>query len=76
MDIAAEKEDLIRKFNQVHDIGLIKAIKSLLEFGLEKQDDEDADLKASIDRAIKDSENGRVRSYEDFMADMRKRYRA
>ena len=80
MDITAEKEDIIRRFQLVHDVDLIKAIKSMLDFGLLKQDREDQDdeiaLNASIDRGINDSVNGNVRSYEDFIADVRKRKRA
>ena len=80
MDISAEKEEIIRRFNQVHDIGLIKAIKSLLDFGLAHQDeyDDQADpaLKASIEKGINDADNGRVRPYDEFMAEIRKRNRA
>jgi hypothetical protein len=36
MDISAEKEEIIRQFKLVHDIGLIKAIKGLLDFGLNR----------------------------------------
>jgi glyoxylate carboligase len=76
MDISAEKNDIIRKFQMVYDIDLINAIKSLLDFGLHKQTDDDAALNASIDRAMDDSENGRVRPYEEFIAEVRKRKRA
>jgi hypothetical protein len=76
MDISAEREEIIRQFNMVHDVDLIKAIKSLLDFGLHKQTDDDSALNASIDRAINDSKNGSVRPYEEFMAEVRKRYQA
>jgi hypothetical protein len=52
MDISAEKEEIIRRFNLVHDIDLIKAIKSLLDFGLPKQSEDNIALKSSIDRSI------------------------
>jgi len=83
MNIAAEKAEIIRMFNDVHDARLIKAIKSLLDFGLEKQEEDavyddhnDPELKASIQEAIEDGKNGFVRPYEEFMAEVRKKYRA
>ncbi len=76
MDISAEKEEIIRQFKLIQDIDLIKAIKSLLEFGLGKEKGDDAALNASIDRAMSDSKNGLVRPYEEFMSEVRNRYRA
>jgi hypothetical protein len=76
MDISAEKEEIIRKFNLIHDIDLIKAIKSMLDFGLHKQTDDEIALKASIDRAMNESKKGLGRPYEDFMTEVRKRYQA
>ena len=76
MDISAEKEEIIRQFKLVQDIDLIRAIKNLLDFGLSKKRDDDEALNASIDRAISDSKNGKVRSYEEFMGEVRNRYRA
>ena len=76
MDISAEKDDIIRRFNQIHDVDLIKAIKSLLDFGLNKQTNDDEALNASIDKAISESNKGMVRPYSEFMAEVRKRYQA
>jgi len=76
MDISLEKKEMIRKFQQVHDIDLIKAINSLLDFGIHKQTDDEIALKASIDRAINESQKGLGRPYEEFMAEARKRYQA
>ncbi len=76
MDISAEKEDIIRRFKRVNDIDLIKAIKSMLDFALHKQEGEehDAALEASIQRGIDQSEKGLGRPHEEVMADLRKRY--
>jgi hypothetical protein len=78
MDIGAEKEDIIRRFKQVHDVDLIKAIKSLLDFGIKKQEsyewEDDPELQASIERGLKDLDEGNVRSHEEVMADLKKRY--
>ena len=79
MDISTEKKEIIKRFKLVHDIDLIKAIKSLLDFGLQKQqkDDEDENdeaLEASIQRGLSQSEKGLGRRHEEVMADLRKRY--
>ena len=74
MDISAEKEEIIRRFKQIHDVDLIKAIKSLLDFGLHKQTDDDEALEASINRGISQCENGMGIPHEEVMADLRKRY--
>ncbi len=76
MNISAEKEEIIRRFNLIHDVDLINAIKSLLDFGLHKQADNDTALNASIDKELNESKNGLGRPYEEFMADVRKRHRA
>lgn len=76
MDISAEKADIIRRFNLVDDIDLIKAIKHLLDLSLNKETDNEVALKASITRAINDSKKGLVRPYEQFMTEVRKRYEA
>jgi len=75
MDISAEKEDKIKKFRQVHDLDLIHAIKSLLDFGIHKQINDDAALNASIDRALDQSKKGLSRPHEEVMAEIRKRYK-
>ena len=53
----------------------------MLDIGMERQSDADENnnsdnntLNASIARALKDAENGRVRPHEEVMADLRKRY--
>jgi hypothetical protein len=77
MDISTEKKEIIKRFKLVHDIDLIKAIKSLLDFGLQKQQKDDKDdeaLEASIQRGLSQSEKGLGRRHEEVMADLRKRY--
>jgi len=54
MNIAAEKEEIIRQFSLIHDEHLIKAIKSLLDFGLHRQEceeleDEDVAMNESME---------------------------
>ena len=75
MDISAEKEDIIKKFRQVHDIDLIHAIKSLQENKKHKQINDEAALNASIDRALEQSKKGLTRPHEEVIAEIRKRYK-
>ena len=76
MDIISEKQEIIRRFNLIHDIDLIKAIKSLLDFGMHRQGNEDIDeeLEASIKQGLWESDNGIGIPHEDVMADIKKRY--
>ena len=73
MDISSEKEEIMRRFEQIHDISLIRAIKNLLDFGLSKQDEA---LEASIDRSLNESKKGEVRPHEEVMAEIRSRFKA
>jgi hypothetical protein len=77
MNIAAEKEDLIRRFNLIQDIELIKAIKSFLDLSTRnnKPTSDESPLK-SVNKAISDSDRGFVRPYNEFMAETRKRFGA
>ena len=81
MDISVEKEEIIKQFNLVHDINLIRAIKNLLDFGLTRQDNigegEEKDneaLQASIQRGLYELDNGMGIPHIEVMADVRKRY--
>ena len=76
MDILLEKQEIINRLNLVTDINLIESIKNLLDTGISNLIDNEVALHSSIDRAIKDSNNGRVRPYEEFIAEVRNKYRA
>lgn len=45
MDISSEKAEIMKRFEQIHDISLIRAIKNLLDFGLSKQAEKDESWK-------------------------------
>ena len=74
MDILSEKEEIIRRFRLVHDADLIKAIKSLLDFGLRMQANDDIALKASIGRDVRESEPQVGNRSNEIMEEIRKRY--
>jgi hypothetical protein len=48
MNIASEKADILERVEKVNDLALIRAIKSLLDFGLTRQEENEA-LEQSID---------------------------
>jgi predicted transcriptional regulator len=74
MDIKNEKEEVLRRFEKVHDLSLIRAIKNLLDFGLSRQAEDEA-LDASIDRGLKESSQGEVRLHKEVMKEIRDRYK-
>jgi hypothetical protein len=73
MDIQAEKAEVIKRFEEVTDISLIRAIKNLLDFGLKRV--EDPQLTASIEQALRESAEKKVRAHEEVMDELRARYK-
>jgi len=76
MNIQEEKAEVIKRFKEVRDLSLIRAVKNLLDFGLSKQKSEDEALEASIDRGLKESSLGKVIPHEQVMKEIRARYKA
>ena len=74
MDLSSEKADIVRRLGQIHDASLITAIKSILDFGIIKQEESDATLEVSLRNGLVQSEQGETRSHEEVMADLRKRF--
>lgn len=75
MNIGAEKAEVIKRIEKVHDLSLIRAVKNLLDFGISKQAVGDEALEASIDRGLKQSELGEVTPHEDVMKEIRALYK-
>lgn len=77
MDIGAEKAEVLKRFEKVYDLSLIRAVRNLLDFGLSKQQESsDEALEASIDKALKESERGEVIQHEQVIKEIRDRYKA
>ncbi len=77
MNIAAEKKAIIKRFDEVHDVSLIKAIKNLLDFGLSNQSNSnDAVLERAIEEGIRQADNGEVLPHKEVWAEIRNRYKA
>ncbi len=75
MDLASEKAEIVKRFEQVNDASLIQAIKSLLDFALGKQPEKDEALESSIAKGLKQSENGETRPHGEVMAEIRARFK-
>ena len=75
MDISSEKAEIMRRFEEIHDISLIRAIKNLLDFGLSKQTEEDEALETSIGKGLNQSKKGKVRPHNEVIAEIRARYK-
>jgi predicted transcriptional regulator len=76
MDIGAEKAEVLKRFERVHDLSLIRAVRNLLDFGLSKQKAEDEAMEASIDQGLKESLRGEVTPHEQVIEEVRARYKA
>lgn len=75
MDIGEEKAEVLKRFEKVNDLSLIRAVKNLLDFGLSKQKGENETLEISIDQGIKESQQGEVMQHDQVMKEIRGRYR-
>lgn len=74
MNIAEEKEEVIKQVEKVNDIELIRAIKGVLDFGLSKQH-ADEEMEASISRGLLQSQLGQTRSHEEVMKEIKEKYK-
>ncbi|MFN4257315.1 MAG: hypothetical protein ACK4Q5_20130 [Saprospiraceae bacterium] len=82
MNIQLEKEIIVRQLMQVQDVELIAAIKSLLNFGLRREqanaDELDEEIPAAVQESIAVSlaefEAGQVIPHETVMFDLKARY--
>ncbi len=76
MNIETKKYELIEWLTQVHDEGLLEQLEMVRDSWKEKNwyanlSDEQ---KESIERGLKDSEEGRVTPHEVVMKEMREKY--
>jgi predicted transcriptional regulator len=71
MNIETEKKEIVQQLERVNDIRLLKAIRNLIEFGLNK----DIDLEKSIDRGLQQSEKGEGREHQEVMKELRTRFK-
>jgi hypothetical protein len=82
MNTTAEKAEVLKRFEEVHDPSLIRAIKNLLDFGLSKQrrtEEGDIELssaqQAELDQRLKKYESGEMKfkSWDETRTSIRKR---
>lgn len=74
MDVAAEKAEVLKRFEKVHDLSLIMAVKNLLDFGLSKQQDDEL-LEQSINRGLTESLRGDTIPHSEVRKEIRLRYK-
>ncbi|MBY0436380.1 MAG: hypothetical protein K2U26_19975 [Cyclobacteriaceae bacterium] len=74
-ELQVEKEEVLRKFSEVKDISLIRAINSLLDFGLQNQWPESSELEASIEKGLQQSLNDETIPHEIVMLELRERFK-
>jgi hypothetical protein len=74
MNIASEKADILERVEKVNDLALIRAIKNLLDFGLTRQQENEA-LEQSIERGLNESRLGKVRPHNVVMKEFRDKYK-
>ena len=76
MSLETEKKAVIKKFEQVDDIYLIRAIKNMLEYALKKSGQSETDLlDASINRGLEQSDKGEGKPHKEVMAGLRNRFK-
>ena len=76
MDITTEKAEILKRLDQVNDLSLVSAIRSLLDFGLSKQNLENNEMENSINRGLQQAERGELRPHEEVIAEIRDRYKS
>jgi hypothetical protein len=74
MNIASEKANILERVEKVNDLALIRAIKNLLDFGLTRQQENEA-LEQSIERGLNESRLGKVRPHNVAMKEFRDKYK-
>ena len=72
MNIATEKEEIIKRINEVKDVSVIDAVKDLLDLSLTMNG---AQLDEELEIAIKQSDNREVRPHNVVWAEIRNQYK-
>ena len=74
MSYAKEKEAIIKRIKEEEDLGVINAIKDLLDNGQNTPIIHDEALERELDISIKESDNGEELPAEEVLAELRKKY--
>jgi len=75
MNIAAEKAEVIKSFEKVNDLPLVRAVKNLLDFAQTNQQKIDQALENSIDQGLKESLNSELEPHDVVMKGFRDQYK-
>ena len=74
MSLETEKKAVIKKFELVDDIHLVRAIRNMLDYALNKSVQSDP-LEVSIKKGLEQSDRGEGRPHKEVMAELRDRYK-
>ena len=76
MNIALEKEQIVKRINEEQDLSIIYAVKNLLEKGGEMTSLDEQLLQKELDISIAEAERGEESSLEEVIGRYRKQFRA
>ena len=76
MNLAAEKDAIVKLIYEEKDLFVIQAVKSLLENGHHDEGDINTALKNELDASIKEADDGKELPFEEVSAELRKKYAA
>jgi len=74
MDVQLEKQNIINRLESVTDESLIMTVKSLLDYALGKEGENEL-LDQSLAKGIQQSKEGKVTPHKEVMAEMRAKYK-
>jgi hypothetical protein len=75
MNISAEKAQVLQRVEKVNDIALIRAIKNLLDFGLTRQEENEA-MENAINIGLSQSKSGQTRAHNEVMSELKSKFRS
>jgi hypothetical protein len=74
MSITTEKDEIVKRIYEEKDEFVIHAIKELLDSSSSTHPANNEALEREIDQAIKEADNGELLSYNDVLAEFRKKH--
>ncbi len=76
MSYAIEKEEIIRRINEAEDLGVINAIRDLLDNGSNAPVIHDEALERELNISMEEADNGQELPVAEVLNEFRKKYAA
>ena len=76
MSYAIEKEEIIKRINEEEDLGVINAIRELLDNGSDAPAIHDEVLEQELKISMEEADDGKELPVEDVLNEFRKKYAA